>query len=290
MPIRLELESLHYRDILLLDAATSGEFITFLVQKILSDYQLHSSPSSAEYSNFLSSSISSQLAEYREFVEKWSSAREALSNFPNLLIKLDLLLASPLKMQVIDQLEWTLNEESDILIEKFAASYRKDLGLPREAEMAVAFSIMEQLYLARRALIAAGLDATNDEALQALLVNPANNGNITRSHEKKDSFTPLVETLNDIAFDRAEQSHDRASRRRKRNLQQAQKRKRTDTWSIMGSPPRIYSTPINASLRPRDDEYSDEETRGGDDDGCETIQKRHFPQLLIRERLLKDPG
>jgi hypothetical protein len=287
VPIRLELETLHYRDILLLEANIPAEFVSFLVQKILSDYNLNSISSSTEYSSVLSNSITSQLAEYREFAEKWSSAKEALSIFPNLLVKLDLLFTSPLKVQVIDQLEWTLNDDGDAMIEKFAAGYRKDLGLPQEAEVAVAFSIIEQLYLARRALIAAGLDPVNDESLQALLISSASNGNIMRSHEKRDTFTPLVETLNDIAFERAEQSHDRANRRRKRNLQQAQKRKRTDTWSIMGSPPRVYSTPINASLGTRDEEYSDGETRGNDNDGSDysetTVTLTINPKKIVRK-------
>jgi hypothetical protein len=269
VPVRLELESLHYRDIMLVEANTPTEFVGFLSQKILADYQLHSTPSSGEHLNFLSTSISTQLAEYKEFAEKWSAAREALRTFPNLIVKLDLLFASPLKIQVIDQLEWTLDDENDGQIEKFASNYRKDLRLPQEAEVAVAFSIREQLYLARRAMIAAGLDPVNDEALQALLIYPTPNSNVMRPQDKKDPYTPLVETLNDIAFDRAEQSHDRASRRRKRNLQQAQKRKRSDTWSIMGSPPRVYSTPVNASLRPKDDDNSDEESRGMDNDGSD---------------------
>lgn len=239
-PVRIEAEHLKLRDILLLDPFISEQVAAQICARLIQDYGTPASELSA-----LVESVHSQLKEYREFLDRWEAAREALPTpLPNLVIKLDLLFGVP-PLQVIDQLEWSLSDTGDEQINVFAVKYTRELGLPNEAVLAVTFSIREQLYLARRALLAAGLDPTNDESLQALLTNSSS---IQRANNVRDSFTPLVEHLNEVALDRAEQSHERALRRRKRTQQQASKRRRGDAWSITGSPPRVYCTPLGTRL------------------------------------------
>lgn len=267
-PVRIEVENLKLRDVMLLDPSTSDQSIVQICHRLLQDYRAPLGESAQ-----LVESVNTQLKEFREFAERWEAAREALPRpLPNLIIKLDLLFRVP-PLQVIDQLEWGLGDQGDDQIVPFATRYANELSLPWEAIMSVSFSIREQLYLARRALLAAGLDPTNDESLQALLTPPTN-GLTMRSNNMRDSFTPLVEHLNETALDRAEQSHERALRRRKRAQQQASKRRRGDAWSITGSPPRVNCTPLGARLDTHSVLGSDDEESNADEIHAAPKRKR----------------
>ena len=267
-PVRIEVEHSKLRDILLLDPHTPEPVLSHICARILQDYHLPLVPSEV---SAMVESVATQLKDFRDYLERWEAAREALPNpLPNLVIKLDLLFRLP-PLQVIDQIEWALGDQRDGDIGAFAAKYAKELGLPTEAIMSVTFSIREQLYLARRALLAAGLDPANDESLQALLVTAPSNGGIMRNANLRDAFTPLVEHLNEVALDRAEQSHERAYRRRKRAQLQASKRRRGDAWSITGSPPRVYCTPLGSRLDTTTAQGSDAEDSNVED---APVQKR----------------
>lgn len=267
-PVRIEVEHLKLRDIFFLDPFISEQAIAHICSRLLQDYGAPLTELSP-----MVESVNTQLKEYREFAERWEAAREALPNpMPNLIIKLDLLFRVP-PLQVIDQLEWSVGDHGDSQVGSFAVKYARELGLPREAVMAVTFSIREQLYLARRALLAAGLDPSNDEPLQALLTNPSHSLSM-RGNNVRDSFTPLVEHLNEVALDRAEQSHERALRRRKRTQQQASKRRRGDSWSITGSPPRVYCTPLGTRLDTHSIFGSEGEDSNADDQHVTLKRKR----------------
>lgn len=263
VPLRLELESVRLREVILWNMHQDEGLLEAQVLRICMEYGLGSSQELIQTAMTLAKQ---QLAEYKEFQAKWLQAKEALpKKLPNLLIKLDLLFGKE-RIQIIDQFEWGLGNEDERDIDKFATKYQQELNLPTEAVLAVSFSIREQVYLARRALLAAGLDPSNDEALNVMLVPSTAYGE--RISDKKDIFTPLVESLNDVNFDRAEQSHERAVRRRKRSQLHASKRRRGDSWAIMSSPPRVYCSVIGSNLSNKADTSIEESS------GSESPRKR----------------
>ena len=195
VPIRVDLEQdgLKIRDCFTLPYDCELDSV---VKILISDYQIRSTPS---FISTLKSIINDQIQEFK-----------------NISIQLDKLIKIKLNITVdtktlVDQFDWQLSDNNSP--EEFAAIYIQDMNLEPEFATAIAHSIREQIYAAKKLYLMNPMDD-----LLFLQVT-----DVVRDPKQVIENSPYLQITSKEELEKIEKDMDRESRRKRRSTQRSRR-------------------------------------------------------------------
>ena len=195
VPIRLDVEQdgIKIRDCFTLPLDCELDAV---VKSIISDYQIRATPS---FVLTLKNIINDQIQEFK-----------------NISIQLERLIKIKLNITVdaktlTDQFDWQLSDTNSP--EEFAQIYVKDMKLEPEFATAIAHSIREQIYAAKKLYLMNPMDDNLFLQIPSTI----------RDHKSVVENSPYIQITSREELERIEKDLDRESRRKRRNTQRSRR-------------------------------------------------------------------